>query len=80
MKRWKPLSVYYVTVAANMPYGCGHWEIHDKDEVEARRLAFDCIPEGRWSFMYRSLEEVHELDRHRHGTIGATSDIDGEPV
>jgi elongation factor P hydroxylase len=63
---------FYVTVAANMPHGAGHWVVIAEDESEARRLAFAHCPDGRWSFMYQSIDEVHKLDRKCHGTIGGT--------
>lgn len=61
--------IFYATVAANMPHGAGHWEIQAKDEAEARKLAFEKIPEGRWCFIYTSLDEMHQLDRTCHGRI-----------
>lgn len=64
------LKVFYVTVAANMPRGAGYYEIHAESEAHARLLAFAHCPEGRWSFMYDSLEQIHKLDRKCHGVIG----------
>ena len=61
---------FYVTTAANMPHGCGYWEVNAKDKHQARGLAFLHCPEGRWSFIYESLDDVHEMDRKCHGVIG----------
>ena len=69
------LRTFYVTTAANMPHGSGYWEIGAHDEDEARQLAFAHCPEGRWSFMYRNLEDIHPLDRKRHGFIGARPEV-----
>lgn len=66
------MSMFYVTIAANMPKGCGHYVVHAVSEDEARELAFRHCPEGRWSFIYPSLEDVHELDRKCHGHIGGS--------
>lgn len=65
------MKTFYVTTAANMPRGCGYWEIGAETEAEARRIAFAHCPEGRWSFMYSSVDEIHEMDRKCHGRLGA---------
>jgi hypothetical protein len=57
------LNAYYVTSARNMPKGCGMFVFYAPTEEEARDLAFLHCPEGRWSFIYSSIEEVHPLDR-----------------
>jgi len=64
---------YYVTTSADMPRGSGHWLVYADDETACRKLANERIPEGRWCFIYDTLEEVHELDRKRHGTIAKLS-------
>lgn len=68
------MNTWYVTTSSNMPYGAGYWEIGATDEAEARRLAFEHCPEGRWCFMYDSLDKVHPMDRRRHGFIGASKE------
>ncbi len=62
---------FFVTTAANMPHGSGYWEIGANTEAEARALAFAHCPDGRWCFMYESVEEIHEMDRRCHGRIGS---------
>lgn len=64
------MQAFYITTASNMPNGAGYWEIHAPSEEDARALAFKHCPDGRWSFLYTSLEKVHPLDRVKHGTIG----------
>ena len=61
---------FYVTTAANHPHGSGYWEVGAINETEARRLAHEHCPEGKWSFMYDALDDVHPMDRKRHGFIG----------
>lgn len=61
---------FYVTIAANMPGGSGYYEVHAASESEARDLAFQHCPDGRWSMMYDDLEKVHPLDLRCHGVIG----------
>lgn len=74
------MKTYYVTISANMPMGCGYWEINAPNEGEARRLAFQHCPEGRWSLMYLTLEDIHPLDRmRRHGVIGPDSVVELRP-
>lgn len=68
------MNTYYVTVAANMPYGCGYWEIRAPSVAEARRLAFAHCPDGRWSMFYEHFDDIHPMDRHRHGVIGAENE------
>ena len=65
------MKEFYVTTAANMPNGAGHWVVMALDHDQARALAFERIPEGRWSFLYDDLSKVHALDRTCHGTISA---------
>lgn len=60
---------YYVTVTDSMPFGSGYWEIRAENEDDARRKAFERLPEGRWSFMYTDFENIHPLDRRKHGII-----------
>ena len=60
-------QTYYVTVASNMPDGPGYYEIHAPSEGDAREAAFSRLPDGRWSFLYRSLDAIHPLDRIRLG-------------
>ena len=67
--RREVMNTYYVTVAANHPGGCGYWEVKAQDETEARERAFDSLG-SKWSFIYSTLEEVHPLDRKRHGRLG----------
>ncbi len=67
-----PTTTFYVTIASNQPGGMGCYEIHATSQDHARALAFKYCPDGRWSFLYKTLEEVHALDRRRHGVI--TSD------
>lgn len=64
------LSVFYVTIASNMPRGAGYYRVFARDREQARALAFRHCPDGRWSFMYDSLDDVHEFDRKHHGDIG----------
>lgn len=71
------MNTYYVTVAANMPYGCGYWEIHAPTVAEARRLAFAHCPDGRWSMFYEHFDDIHPMDRRLHGVIGAESATPG---
>jgi len=54
---------FFVTVSTTMPGGPGYYKITAPSEAAARQAAFDFCPDGRWSFMYRELEHVHELDR-----------------
>jgi hypothetical protein len=65
------LKSFYVTVAANMPRGSGYYKILAVDEQSARECAFARLPDGRWSFIYPSLDDVHPLDRTYHGTYVA---------
>lgn len=67
------MKTFYVTIAADMPRGCGYWEIHAPDAAEARRLAFAHCPDGRWSMFYDNLDDIHRWDRRRHGVIGASA-------
>jgi hypothetical protein len=62
-------ATYYVTTAANHPRGSGYWEVaaHTKEQAHAR--AMDAL-DGKWSMMYERLEDIHPLDRKRHGRIG----------
>jgi hypothetical protein len=57
------MKTFYVTVASNHPLGPGCYEIHAEGEREARQIAFNKCPDGRWSFIYPSLNDVHPLDR-----------------
>lgn len=63
------LNTYYATTSSSMPGGSGYWEISAADQDEARRLAHEKIPEGRWSFLYDDLKKIHPLDQKRHGVI-----------
>lgn len=59
---------FFVTIASNQPYGAGYFEVKASDRIKAREATFDAIG-NKWSFMYDSLEDVHPLDRKRHGVI-----------
>ncbi len=59
---------YFVTIASNQPLGCGYWEVHAENAAEAHRKAVRQLG-TRWAFLYESLDEVHELDRIKHGEI-----------
>lgn len=60
--------MFYVTTATNHPGGAGYWEVEAATEEEAHKKAMDALA-GRWAFMYSSLEDVHPMDRFRHGRI-----------
>jgi len=60
---------FYVTTTNSMPLGAGCVRVLARSYAEARDLAFQFMPEGRWSFMYETLADVHELDREVLGTI-----------
>ena len=55
-------KIFYATSAANMPNGAGYYKIHANSEEAARKLVHDHT-NGRWCFMYYSLEDIHPLDR-----------------
>lgn len=63
------MQAFYVTSAYGMPMGCGYWRVCADTESEARDLAFKHCPDGRWSFMYPTLDAVHPLDRRLLGEI-----------
>lgn len=66
------MKTFYVTTTANMPLGTGCVEIEAEDRMQARDLAFQHMPDGRWSFDYASLEEIHPMDRAIRGYINAS--------
>jgi hypothetical protein len=63
------MNSFFITIGSGMPHGSGYWEIQAETEDQARELAFKHCPDGRWSFLYHRLEDVHKLDRTKHGTI-----------
>lgn len=63
------MKTFFVTIAANQPHGAGYFEVKAETREEARKKTVEALG-VKWSFMYDSLEEVHEFDRKKHGTIG----------
>lgn len=61
-------NAFYVTIASNQPFGCGYFKVYADSLEQAEEKIFAVLGD-RWAFMYRSLEEVHELDRKEHGII-----------
>ena len=59
---------FYVTIAASQPRGSGYYEVRANTEAEARKIVFDNLGQ-LWSFIYSSLEDVHPLDRKKHGVL-----------
>lgn len=60
---------FFITSASNMPLGAGYVEIEADDRDHARHLAFTHMPDGRWSFDYKALDDVHPMDRVCRGYI-----------
>lgn len=63
------MAKFFVTTTSNMPLGTGYVEIEADTREEARELAFQFMPDGRWSFDYDDLEKVHPMDRNKRGRI-----------
>lgn len=63
------MTTFFVTSTDDMPLGAGYVEVEAEDCNEARALAFEHMPDGRWSFAYAKLSEIHPLDRNRLGYI-----------
>lgn len=59
---------FFATIASNQG-GPGYIEIHAIDEADARSL-ISVYTNGRWAFMYNSLDEIHISDRKCLGIIG----------
>lgn len=62
------MKQFYATIAANQG-GPGYYLIHAETELEARKM-ISKHTNGRWAFMYKSLDDVHELDRNCLGILG----------
>lgn len=60
--------MFYVTIASNHPKGAGYYEIHEDDYGIARSLCFKHLND-KWCFMYDSLDDIHALDRTKHGEL-----------
>jgi len=59
------MKLFYVTIAANQPYGPGYWEVEARDRDAAREKTFDKLGSS-WSMRYEDIEQVHPLDRKRY--------------
>lgn len=59
---------FYVTAASNHPKGAGYWLVKASTITKAKEAANNVL-DGKWCFLYTSLDDVHELDRKYHGTI-----------
>ena len=62
------MKTYFATIASNQPKGPGYWEIKASSEVKAREAVSKAL-DNRYSMLYDNLEEIHPLDRTRHGLI-----------
>jgi SAM-dependent methyltransferase len=69
------VKAFYVSTTDTMKLGTGCVQVHAADVDEARRLAFEYMPDGRWSFMYSSLSELHPVDRVLQGVITKTTGL-----
>lgn len=65
------MKTFYVTTTSNMPLGTGCVEIEAESREQARELAFEHMPDGRWSFFYEKLEDIHPMDQNIRGYISA---------
>lgn len=61
-------NIFFITIASNQPFGCGHFRIYANTQEDAEKKAFAAFGD-RWSFSYKDLEKIHELDRTEHGVI-----------
>lgn len=66
------MKTYYATISSNQSFngkpGYGYVEIHAKDEWEAREKIHNAT-DRKWAFMYKSLDDVHPLDRIKLGEL-----------
>ena len=62
------MNEYFCTTASSHREGSGYYKVIATDEVQAR-LAIQERTKGKWSFLYKSLEDVHHLDRRCHGVL-----------
>lgn len=60
------MKTFYVTVAKNQPFGEGYFEVEADSRDEAHEKAMKTL-DGKWSMLYENLEDIHPLDRKRHG-------------
>lgn len=61
------MKEFYVTLATNHG-GPGYVLIYADNENEARNKAFENLGK-KWAFLYKSLEDIHPLDRKLIKTI-----------
>jgi hypothetical protein len=59
------MKLFYVTIAANQPFGCGYWEVEAKNRSEAQKKTLDKLGQN-WSMLYEDFEQVHPQDRKRY--------------
>jgi hypothetical protein len=71
----REMKTFYVTIASNQPRGPGYYEIKAPTLSDARQVAFNQCPDGRWSFLYTDLDDVHEFDRTCLGTLHAPKSL-----
>jgi len=66
------MAIFYATISSNQTFngvsGPGHVEIHAIDEGYARKLIREAT-DNKWAFMYKDINEVHELDRILLGVL-----------
>ncbi len=71
---------FFITSASNMPLGAGYVEVEADDRDHARHLAFKYMPDGRWSFDYKALDDIHPLDRKLKGRISEKDGFTPPPL
>lgn len=62
------MNEYFCTTASSHQEGSGYYKVIATDVLQAR-LAVHKHTNGKWSFLYKSLEDVHPLDRKCHGVL-----------
>ena len=63
-----PKNTYYATTAFNHPNGAGYWEVKASSRGQAREAASEAL-DNKYCSLYDMLEDIHPLDRTRHGLI-----------
>jgi len=63
-----PVRTFYATAAANHPLGCGYYEVRAMGRDDAHNAMRNTFGD-EWSMLYESFDDVHELDRQKHGVV-----------
>jgi len=62
------MNEYFCTTAASHPEGSGYYKVIATDEAQARLVMYEQT-KGKWSSLYKTLDDVHPLVRCCHGVL-----------